>query len=416
MAESTPRLWDGRGPVVPEGLSHNDEDLSIQTLLAPAQGPGELGRLGNYRILSVLGMGGMGIVFKGEDPELKRIVALKGMLPTVAAKATNRQRFVREARATAAIRHDHIITVYNVGEDRGIPFLVMEFLEGEALDQRLAQHNTLPYDEVLRIGLETAEGLAAAHKCGMVHRDIKPANIWLEGERGRVKILDFGLARVTAEDSHLTLSGVILGTPAFMAPEQARGLPVGPESDLFSLGSVLYRMCTGDIPFQGPDTLAILTALATEEPRAIHLICPDIPPALASLIMSLLAKNPDERPATARAVVDSIKAIQRFQAGGDILDLDTTKVLLEGEVEPSIEESPEPLFTAKELPSAPYVALEDMPDLVGYTLGRYALDDVLGCGHHGVVFRPRPQQRRCRGPEDPVPRLSAQRQGDQAFQ
>ncbi len=210
----TPISRDGSGAANSPDLGHTDEALDVRTLLAPPRGPGELGWLGPYRVLKVLGTGGMGVVFQAEDPALGRIVALKGMLPAVAAKAANRQRFVREARATAAIRHEHIITVYSVGEDRGLPFLVMELLEGEALDERLRRERRLPIDEVLRIGLQTAEGLAAAHQAGLVHRDIKPANIWLERDRGRVKILDFGLARVTAEDTNLTLSGVILGTPS----------------------------------------------------------------------------------------------------------------------------------------------------------------------------------------------------------
>ena len=298
--------WLAGAPSSLWGAGQSPDQGGIGSLLTPPEGPGEIGRLGPYRILKVLGVGGMGVVFQGHDPSLDRIVAIKGMLPAVAAKEANRLRFMREARATATIRHENIIAVHSVGEDRGLPYLVMEFLEGETLQDRLLREAQLPIDEVVRIGLEAAEGLDAAHRAGLIHRDIKPANIWLEREGGRVKILDFGLARATAEDSHLTLSGVIMGTPAFMAPEQARGQPVDYRADLFSLGSVLYRMCTGQLPFEGPDTFSTLTALAVENPRPPHLARPDVPGRLANLITALLAKRPDDRPATARAVCDTL--------------------------------------------------------------------------------------------------------------
>src|SRR5262249_7079741 len=160
--------------------------------------------LGPYRVLKVLGAGGMGVVFHAEDPQLQRAVALKVVLPALAASASARERFLREARAAAAIEHDHIVTIHQVGEDRKLSFLQMQSLGGESLEDRLKREPKLPAAEVLRIGREVAEGLAAAHEGGLVHRDIKPANIWLEGNRGRVKILDFGLARAVADDAHLT--------------------------------------------------------------------------------------------------------------------------------------------------------------------------------------------------------------------
>src|SRR5262249_28472008 len=154
--------------------------------LAPAQAADEIGRLGPYRVLKVLGAGGMGVVFQAEDPLLKRKVALKAMLPSLAASESARQRFLREAQTAAAIEHDHIVHIYQVGEDRGIPFIAMQFLKGEALDDRLKRKKSLSLKEVVRIGREAALGLAAAHNHGLVHRDIKPANLWLEesGEPG----------------------------------------------------------------------------------------------------------------------------------------------------------------------------------------------------------------------------------------
>src|SRR6202043_252637 len=172
------------------------------------------------------GHGGMGVVFLGEDAKLGRKVAIKAMLPHLAGSKSSQQRFLREARAAAALEHDHIVPIFHVDEDRGAPFIVMPFLKGEPLDARLERDRSLPPAEVLRIGREVAEGLGAAHEAGLVHRDIKPANIWLETQPSgppRAMILDFGLARVQADNIQITQSGVIVGTPAYMSPEQARG-------------------------------------------------------------------------------------------------------------------------------------------------------------------------------------------------
>ncbi len=285
--------------------------------LAPAERPNELGRLGPYRILEVLGAGGMGVVFRALDPQLQRPVALKAMRPALAASASAKKRFLREARATAAIKHDHIVAIYQVGEDRGAPFLAMEFLEGEPLDRRLAREGKLPVAEVLRIGREMADGLAAAHERGLIHRDIKPANVWLEGKRGRVKILDFGLARLTADQTNLTQQGAIVGTPAYMAPEQAAGCEVDARCDLFSLGCVLYRLAGGAPPFKGGDAMSILASLALDTPRPLRERNADVPPALEALIASLLAKEPAGRPASAQAVAEAIEAIERDLARED---------------------------------------------------------------------------------------------------
>ncbi|HEV3445082.1 MAG TPA: serine/threonine-protein kinase [Gemmataceae bacterium] len=280
----------------------------------------------------MLGAGGMGVVFQAEDPQLQRLVALKAMLPGLAASDTAKQRFLREARAAAALKHDHIVTIYQVGEDRDVPFLAMEFLEGEALDDRLKRVGKLPVAEVLRIGRETALGLAAVHNRDLIHRDIKPANIWLEsvvrspwsvakekqdsatdsGPRTtdyRAKILDFGLARTSSDDAHLTQTGAVVGTPSYMAPEQAQGNNIGPPCDLFSLGCVLYRMATGELPFKGRDMVSTLIAVATEDPRPPHELQSGLPPALSKLIMDLLAKEPGERPASAQAVVETLEHI-----------------------------------------------------------------------------------------------------------
>jgi WD40 repeat protein len=296
-----------QGPADPEGW---------RALLAPAQQLDEIGRLGPYRVLKLIGAGGMGVVFQAEDPQLRRLVALKSMRPGLAASPAACQRFLREARLTGALMHDHIVPIYHVGEERGTPFLAMPLLSGETLAERLGREEHLPIDEVLRIGRELAEGLAHAHERGLIHRDIKPANIWLEAPSGRVKILDFGLARSCQEETHLTQSGLIMGTPSYMAPEQANLGTVDARSDLFSLGCVLYRLSTGEVPFKGSTVMAVLAALTNDQPRPVDDINPEIPADLSSLVMRLLAKDPAARPASAREVIQEIKAIEnrRFQA------------------------------------------------------------------------------------------------------
>lgn len=284
------------------------EELSF---LAPPQARDEIGRLGQYRVLKVLGKGGMGMVLKGHDPQLDRLVALKVMLPHVAADETFKQRFLREARAAAKLNSDHIVTIYQVSEDRGIPFLAMEYLEGAPLDQYLASGRQLTLAQILRVAREVAKGLADAHEQGLIHRDIKPGNIWLDKKNGgRSKILDFGLARAH-DDVNCTQSGTILGTPAYMAPEQARGEKVDGRADLFSLGCILYRLSSGDLPFKGDTTMAILMSLALNEPTAPHKINEAIPEWLSDLIMQLLEKEAIKRPASAREMLERINRADR---------------------------------------------------------------------------------------------------------
>jgi serine/threonine protein kinase/Leucine-rich repeat (LRR) protein len=303
-----------------EPMSANRESFGF---LNPPQNPEELGRLGPYRVLKVLGHGGMGMVFLAEDPRLKRTVALKVMLPEVAKKETARERFLREARATAAIEHDHIITIYQVDEDRGVPYLAMPLLKGMSLEQYLKRaketKKPLTLGQILKLAREIAKGLAAAHERGLIHRDIKPANIWLDATAGgRVKILDFGLARPTETDSTITQSGMIVGTPAYMAPEQAAGQKIDGRADLFSLGVVLYRLCSGRVPWHGETAMATLMAVATEEETPLGQLNPDLPPALTELVAKLLAKKPEGRLKSAKAVVEAIVAIEKQLAADKV--------------------------------------------------------------------------------------------------
>jgi serine/threonine protein kinase len=304
---------------LPPASSTSETDIPVLKLtppkgydfLAPPEELDELGRLGPYLIRKVLANGAMGIVFEAQDAQLKRLVALKVMKPDLAAQADFHRRFLREAQLAASIDHEHIVTIYQVGEDRGIPYLAMKLLQGESLEERLSRTGgRQPLETVLRIGREIAEGLAAAHAKGLVHRDIKPANIWLEEGRDRVKIVDFGLARGNGADAHFTQAGAVIGTPSYMAPEQANGEEVDTRCDLFSLGSVLYRISTGRLPFDGKDTLAVLNALATKTPVPPKKIAPDLPQAFSDLVMSLLAKDRKERPQAAREVVEAIEAIE----------------------------------------------------------------------------------------------------------
>ncbi len=283
--------------------------------LAPPAQPGDLGRLGGLRVLRLIGEGGMGFVFEAEDPHLRRRVAVKAIKPALCANEAARRRFLREARMVAALEHDHVVAVHQVGDERGVSFLIMPLLKGETLDERLRREPVLPLPEALRIGREVAEALSAAHEAGMVHRDVKPNNVWLEGSRARVKVLDFGLARPVEGDSLLTSPHAVAGTPAYMAPEQARGQAVDARSDLFALGSVLYRMCTGKVPFLRPNVPATLFAVTHEQPPPPAALNPAVPAAVSDLVMQLLQKDPGDRPASAREVADRLAALAQPGAG-----------------------------------------------------------------------------------------------------
>lgn len=274
-------------------------------------------RLGVYRILGRLGGGGMGEVFRAEEASLAREVAIKVMRSDVASRPGYRDRFLREARTAAAVRHDNVVPIYYVGDEGGTVYIVMPVLEGESLENRLKRGGALPVGEAARIGQEAAEGLAAAHLKGLVHRDVKPANLWLEAPQGRVKVLDFGLAREVDADDGLTLPGGVFGSPAYMAPEQASGEAIDHRADLFGLGAVLYRCMTGVPAFQGKSVTAILRAVAEQTPTPPHEVNPRVPPPLSLLIMRLLAKNPADRPVSALAVAHELAPFSTTASAGE---------------------------------------------------------------------------------------------------
>jgi uncharacterized membrane protein len=317
----------------PEPVEPRAQDpTSPETLGCPESAPsGERAndiphRIGDFTIVRILGEGGMGTVYLAEDVRLGRKAAIKTMKLALAAKPENRMRFVREARAAAAVEHDNIVPVWQVGEAAdGSPFIAMPFLLGEMLDARLQREPIQPLGVILKVAREVAEGLAAAHVRGLIHRDIKPGNVWIEGDPEakdlarqvrRCKILDFGLARsIENEDVQISASGTILGTPAFMAPEQASGDQVDHRADLFSLGVMLYRMSTGRLPFAGPNPMAVLTALATVTPPPARTLNRNLPRALSDLIDRLLSKNPARRPQSAEEVAAAVRQIAANLSG-----------------------------------------------------------------------------------------------------
>jgi len=289
------------------GDAATDASSSFLHFLSPAKSDDELGRLGGYRILSCIGQGGMGLVLLAEDLQLQRKVALKVIKPEVASQADAKDRFLREARTAASIEHDNIVTIFQVGEENGVVYLAMQLLEGEALQERVAREKTMSLRDTVRIAGQIASGLKAAHDQGLTHRDIKPDNIWLEAGNDRVKILDFGLARGADEANQITQSGVIVGTPQYLAPEQAEGREIDSRADLFSLGVVLYRMLTGKSPFARNTLIATLGAIGNHTPPPPHELRSDIPPALSSLVMGLLEKKPEERIDSAETFLARLK-------------------------------------------------------------------------------------------------------------
>ena len=273
--------------------------------LDPCDTPGRIGRLDHYEIIELVGHGGMGAVLRAFDTKLSRVVAVKVMAPELAANPTAVKRFLREAKAAAAVHHDHVVTIHAIEEMHRPPYLVMQFIEGQTLQQKIDKEGALELAEILRIGSQAAAGLAAAHKLGLIHRDVKPANILLENGVERVKITDFGLARA-ADDVEVTQTGIIAGTPQYMSPEQARGEVMDARGDLFSLGSVLYTMCTGRPAFRAETTMGVLKRVCEDAPRPIREVNAEIPAWLEAIVTRLLAKNPAERFESAAEVAEQL--------------------------------------------------------------------------------------------------------------
>ncbi|MEZ6033231.1 MAG: serine/threonine-protein kinase [Planctomycetaceae bacterium] len=306
----------------------------IVDFLQPAQNKESLGRLGDIEIRQFIGQGAHGIVLKGFQDELNRLVAVKVMAPHLASVVAARKRFAREARATAAIVHPNVMPILHVDSSGQLPFLVMPYVDCESLQDRLDREGSLPMLDVLRISLQVGRGLAAAHAQGLVHRDVKPANILLERGVERVMLTDFGLARAV-DDATLTRSGLIAGTPHYMSPEQARGDAVDTRSDMFSLGSVLYAMSTGRPPFRAESTYGILRRVTDDQPRPMRELNPEVPSWFEALVMKLLSKTAEDRFDSVEQIAEILEQClahlqqpEVFQLPGIVRDLHPKKTSL----------------------------------------------------------------------------------------
>ncbi len=280
--------------------------------LQPSARPGYIGRLGDIDIRRVIGRGGMGVVFEGEDSILNRTVAVKVLSPHLVGDGEAKNRFLREARAAAALTHENVVSIHSINEADGMPYLVLQYVDGEPLSERLKREGQLPFDDVLRLGIETARGLAAAHKRGLIHRDIKPANILLDSESGASRITDFGLVKRVDSDS-ITKLGSIAGTPAYMSPEQSTSDSLDARSDLFSLGVVLYESSTGVSPFAAESPFVTLHNIRTHQPTSVCKLNADLPAWFGVVVAQLLAKRPEDRIESANALVESLE--QRIAKG-----------------------------------------------------------------------------------------------------
>lgn len=283
----------------------SEADFTVEHL-EPSDEPNVLGRLGGYDVLEIIGHGGMGVVLKGFDRELKRCVAIKVLAPHLARSSLAKQRFAREAQAAAAVVHPNVLAIHQVQPNGRLPFVVMPLVAGQSLAERLTAQGALDLKETLRIGMQAAAGLAAAHEQGLVHRDVKPANILLEKGVERAVLTDFGLARA-ADDVALTRWGMIAGTPQYMSPEQARGEPLDGRSDLFSLGCVLYEMATGVSPFRTDSIIGTIRRLVDDPPQAMGFLKPELPPWFIAIVERLLEKDSSRRFGSAKEVSELLE-------------------------------------------------------------------------------------------------------------
>lgn len=266
--------------------------------LGATDDPAMLGRFGPYEISGLIGRGGMGIVLKGHDRALLRNVAVKVLDPLLAGNGSARKRFSREAKAMAAVAHEYVVPIFAIDEYQGLPYLVMEYVSGGSLESRIVEQGPLEVVSIVRVALQIATALAAAHSHGLIHRDIKPGNILVDRGTDRVRVADFGLARV-AHETHCTHTGAIAGTPQFMSPEQVRGEDCDTRSDLFSLGCVMYAMCVGHPPFRADTVYGVMQRIVHDRPRELREQNPRIPDWLARFVERLLRKDPAARFATA---------------------------------------------------------------------------------------------------------------------
>ncbi|HAV65249.1 MAG TPA: hypothetical protein DCY13_23115 [Verrucomicrobiales bacterium] len=277
-----------------EGAAGEGIDWDIAPYLQPSAGSEAIGTFGGYEVLEIVARGGMGIVLKAHDRQLDRVVAVKVLAPHLAANIEFRERFLREARAAAALQHDHVVVIHSVGEEAGLPFIVMQHLAGPSLQAWLDTHGRLGESEVIRVGRQLASALVAAHAVGLIHRDIKPANILLEDGLARVRLTDFGLVH-SVNQTNTTDGHLLAGTPQFMSPEQAAGAPVGVASDLFSLGGTLYSLAIGHPPFVADRMTELLAKVRKGIVEPIRRERSELSAGLAGLIGRLMSPDPTRR-------------------------------------------------------------------------------------------------------------------------
>ncbi|MCK5245189.1 MAG: serine/threonine protein kinase, partial [Desulfobacterales bacterium] len=267
-------------------------------------------KYGRYKIVRELGKGSMGVVYEAHDPNIDRSIALKVLRPDRVTSKAFVERFLKEAKAVGRFSHPNIVTVYDVGQDHGTIYIAMEFLEGKPLDSAIRE-KSFTIDEIMNIGAQVAETLDCAHEKGIIHRDIKPSNILLMSN-GQIKITDFGIAHIEDPSAaQLTQAGEILGTPAYMSPEQVVGRPVDGRSDLYSLGVILYELSTGKRPFRGSNLAAVFNAVTRDSPPEPAKIKSGIPLDLSRVIMKSMGKAPDDRFQTGTAMVEALKSCVR---------------------------------------------------------------------------------------------------------
>lgn len=288
-------------------LTTSAHQLSLDSIRHLLESDSETGkyRFSQYNVLDCIGAGSMGIVLRAYDESLGRQVAIKVVAPELARNSSSRERFLREAKLAAGIEHENVVTIHSIDEHKGVPFFVMQLVEGQTLHELLEKSGPLPEAVLMRIATEAARGLAAAHEKSVVHRDIKPANILIEERTSRVILTDFGLAKA-ADDANLTRIGTVAGTPNFMSPEQAKGDPVGEQSDLFSLGAVLFTAATGEAPFACETIYGVLRKVCEEEPRFVTELNANISSRFSDLVARLLRKSPSERFSSANELVQAL--------------------------------------------------------------------------------------------------------------
>lgn len=343
--------------------SDESTDAAIDSVIArlnPSDDPRMLGRFANYEIMGVVGAGGMGVVMKGYESALNRFVGIKVLSPFLAASSLAKKRFIREGRSAASVLHPNVVPIHQVAEADGIPYLVMPYLGSGNLQDRIDLQGRLDPESVVRIGMQIATGLAAAHEQGLIHRDIKPANILLDQDTDRVIVTDFGLAR-TVDDFSLTMTGSVAGTPPYMSPEQASGDSLDFRSDLFSLGSLMHAMCTGVSPFHAETHFGALKNVIEMAPRKIQEINPSVPDWLVVTIEKLHEKEPS----------------RRFQSAGELASLLAGCLAhLQQPNQNPLPDSIRRLRTARRRISTPILGVALVTLLIVTCLGVFMLDDL----------------------------------------